>query len=180
MQVAVFHRGSSMRDAVAGVESARAALVAAAGELVVSSSDLGVWAVRDEEGRPAGFEARHSFSVTGADLGAASDLLGRLPEEMADRLQVESVTMWVSEPGEALRQAREAAYSDALARAEHLASLAGATLGEVQSVIEGKGAPVPFAKDASFAGTLRVSLEPGQSTIAVALEVTWALAEATA
>ena len=176
VRLAAVHRAASIREALAGVESAHASLVAAAGELVVSSADLNVWPAHDHDGRQNGFEARHSFTVTGADLEDAGDLLGRLADEAGDRVQVESVSPSVSDPAAALSEAREAAYADALSRAQHLAALAGAALGEVQAVTEGFAAPAPLGQEAMFAAKADVTLQPGETRVSAALTVTWALA----
>ena len=57
-------------------------------------------------------------------------------------------------------EAREAAYADARRRAEHLAALADATLGEVEAVVDGgagaRAVPVALAMAAD------VRLEPGR------------------
>ncbi len=42
VRVAAVHRAAGMAEALSGAESARAAVVAAAGDLVVSSTDLSV------------------------------------------------------------------------------------------------------------------------------------------
>jgi len=175
VRVAAVHRAAGMAEALSGAESARAAVVAAAGDLVVSSTDLSVWPAHDHEGVRSGFEARHALTVTGGDLESAGALVGRLAEEVGDRLQVESVSLSASDPSAALGEAREAAYADARARATHLAALAGAVLGEVQDLVEGAGAPVPWQGEAaSFKAD--VSFAPGQTRLTSTVTVTWALA----
>ena len=175
VRVAAVHRAPGMAEALSGAESARAAVVAAAGDLVVSSTDLSVWPAHDHEGVRSGFEARHALTVTGGDLESAGALVGRLAEEVGDRLQVESVSLSASDPSAALGEAREAAYADARARATHLAALAGAVLGEVQDLVEGAGAPVPWQGEAaSFKAD--VSFAPGQTRLTSTVTVTWALA----
>jgi uncharacterized protein YggE len=175
VRVAAVHRAEGMAEALAGAESARAAVVAAAGDLVVSSTDLSVWPAHDNEGRRAGFEARHALSITGGDLESAGALIGRLAEELGDRLQVESVSLSVGDPTAALREAREAAYADARARAEHLAALSDAVLGEVQEVTEGAGAPVARGGADVFAMKADVGFTPGQTVLTSTVTVTWAL-----
>jgi uncharacterized protein YggE len=175
VRVAAVHRAEGMAEALAGAESARAAVVAAAGDLVVSSTDLSVWPAHDNEGRRAGFEARHALSITGGDLESAGALVGRLAEELGDRLQVESVSLSVGDPTAALREAREAAYADARARAEHLAALSDAVLGEVQEVTEGAGAPVARGGADVFAMKADVGFTPGQTVLTSTVTVTWAL-----
>jgi uncharacterized protein YggE len=178
VRVAAVHRAAGMAQALAGAESARAAVVGAAGdaagELVVSSADLSVWPAHDGEGRRAGFEARHVLTITGGDLESAGALVGRLADEVGDRLQVESVSLSVGDPTAALGAAREAAYADARARAEHLAALSGATLGEVRDVSEGAGAPVSRGPE-TVAFKADVGFAPGQTVLTSTVTVTWAL-----
>jgi len=174
VRIAAVHRATGMAEALSGAESARAAVVDAAGELVVSSTDLNVWPAHDNDGRRAGFEARHALTITGGDLEAAGELVGRLAEEVGDRLQVESVSLSVGDPTAALGEAREAAFTEARARAEHLAALADAALGEVQDVSEGAGPPV--SRGTELAMKADVGFAPGQTTLTSTVTVTWALA----
>ena len=46
VRVSAVHRAASLAEALAGAESARAAVVSAAGDLVVSSVNLSVWRER--------------------------------------------------------------------------------------------------------------------------------------
>ena len=180
VRVAAVHRAAGMAEALSGAESARSAVVAAAGEaagdLVVSSTDLSVWPAHDSEGRRAGFEARHALTITGGDLDEAGALVGRLGEEVGERLQVENVTLSVGDPTAALAEAREAAYAEARARAEHLAWLADASLGEVLEIAEGAGVPVPRGGAEAFAVKADVGLAPGETVLTSTVTVTWALA----
>jgi uncharacterized protein YggE len=173
VRVSATHVAGSLADALAGAESARAEVVVAAGDLLVSSVDLAVWPVQ-EEGKPARYDARHTLTIAAADLEVANDLLGRLADRVGDRLQVEGVDLGVRDPSAALRRAREAAFADARAKAEHLAALAGATLGELETVTEGGGwspHPVGFAA----LGKADVGLQPGETTLSASLTVTWSL-----
>jgi uncharacterized protein len=174
VRVSAVHRGRTLAEALAGAESARAAVVAAAEGLVVGTLNLSIWPSHDADGRPDGYEARHALEVTTTDLERANDLLASLAERVGDRLTVDGVSLAVSDPSAALGEAREAAYADARARAEHLAALAGATLGEVQDLVEGGAAP---SGPAPMARALKadVGLQPGETTIAGAVTVTWSL-----
>ena len=175
VRVAAVHRGAGMAEALSGAESARAAVVAAAGDLVVSSTDLSVWPAHDDQGQRAGFEARHALTISGGDLESAGALIGTLAEQVGDRLQVESVSLSVGDPSAALTEAREAAFAEARARAEHLAGLADATLGKVKQIAEGAGAPVALATELA-AMKSDVGFAPGQTQITSTVTVTWALA----
>ena len=89
---------------------------------------------------------------------------------------VEGVELAVRDPSAAIAQAREAAFADARAKAEHLAALADATLGQVEAVTEGGASgPMPGGGFAAMAKA-DVGLQPGETAIAASLTVTWSLA----
>lgn len=179
VRVAAVHRAASVADAFAGVSSAVTVIGTEARRFTeerrIASRGLQVWPAHDNQGRQSGFETRHSIEIGCADLPAASALLEALVEAVGDRLQVEGVTLQVSEPGPLLTEAREAAYADAVVRATHLAGLAGASLGPIVSVTEGGGwAPFPEA------GSMRemkadASFEPGETAISATVTASWQL-----
>jgi uncharacterized protein YggE len=172
VRLSAVHRAGSLAEALAGAESARAEIVAAAGELVVSTANLSVWPAQEQD-RPAAFEARHSLTVAAGDVAAANDLLTRLAAQVGDRLSVDGVDLTVADPSAALGRAREAAFADARAKAEHLAALAAAALGQVEGVVENgwSSPPVHFAATAKA----DVGLQPGETTLSASLTVTWSL-----
>ncbi|MFA6300148.1 MAG: SIMPL domain-containing protein, partial [Nocardioides sp.] len=133
-----------------------------------------VWPADDHEGRQSGFEARHGYTVTCSDLDVAGALVTELATQVGDRLQVEGVSLEVSDTSAAVTAAREAAYADARARAEHLAGLADVSLGDVQSLVEGAGA-VPMARGFEAMAKGDVVLEPGEGSLGQSLTVTWAI-----
>jgi uncharacterized protein YggE len=180
LRVVAVHRAGSLSEALAGAESARAALVAAARvdvpDLLVGSSDLHVWPAHDHHGEPEGFEARHSLALACPSVASAGEVLTRLAAEVGDRLQVEGVSLVVSDSSAMQVEARELAMAHARAVAEHLAGLAGETLGRVQHVTD--GAPVPTGPPGFRTASARsdVSLEPGESTVSASVSVVWELA----
>lgn len=177
VRVGATHRARTVAEAVAGVDRA----VATAGEVArghaaragIASTGLQVWPVQDHEGRPDGFEATHQLRIACPNLPAASALVVGLAEEVGDQLRIEGVQLEVSDPAPARQRAREAAYDDALARATHLAGLAHGRLGDVlvvtESGAEPGGGPPPGAMLA------RAGFEPGETTVAAAVTVTWQL-----
>jgi uncharacterized protein YggE len=173
IRLAAVHRARSFAEALAGAESGRAEVVKSAQDLVVSTVNLSVWPT-SEQGSQPGFEARHALTIATGDLTVANELLTRLAYEVGTRIQVDGVDMTVRDPSAAMSQAREAAFADARAKAEHLAVLADATLGQVEAVAEGGGggsAPTPHA----LAAKADVGLQPGETSVAAALTVTWSL-----
>lgn len=181
VRVAAAFRADGVTAALAGVSSAVDAIGQVArrftDESRIGSQGLSVWPSHDFEGMPAGFEARHSLAIGCGDIAAAGELVSALAAEAGDRLQVESVGLDVADRSGPLAAAREAAWADARARAEHLAGLAGATVGEVQSVSEGGGPHVldGAAPTMSLARSAEVGFEPGQTTVTATVTVTFQL-----
>ena len=77
-----------------------------------------------------------------------------------------------------LPAARQAAFEDARRAAEHLASLAGVSLGPVQSIVEGNelhGGPGPM-RLAARAGGAEMPVEAGTVERHASVTVRWAIA----
>jgi uncharacterized protein YggE len=108
-----------------------------------------------------------------ADVAAAGGLLSALAEAVGDRLEVEGVSLEVSDQVAGQRAAREAAYADAVDRATQLATLAGAELGEPQEVVEGGFATGPPRAAKLMAES--ASLAPGESALSASVTVTFRL-----
>ena len=181
VRVAVVHRADDLAAAVAGVESARQAAVAAArqhvAESAVASDRLSVHPDHDQEGRPRGYRARHGLVVSCPGLQLAGDLVGALAEAVGERLEVDSVDLYVADATAAVDAAREAAFADARRRARALAELAGGRLGEVLLVEEGSpGRGVePSSRSVTALAAVRVSFEPGETAVGLSLTVRFAL-----
>jgi uncharacterized protein YggE len=181
VRVASSPRAAGVAEALAGADSAATEIIAV-GRAHTEASRIGstnrnVWPAYDNEGKPSGFEARHSLSITCTDIASAGDLLAALATKVGDRLQVEGFGLEVSDTARALDSARAGAYADAVARAGHLAELAGARLGEVRAMAEG-GAPGPIGMaEGGMARDMMksVAIEPGEATIAATVTVTFAL-----
>lgn len=181
VRVAATQRAAGVADALAGANSAADEIVATARDHTdasrIASTNLNVWPAYDNQGQPSGFEARHSLSISCTDVQAAGRLLGELAGKVGDRLQVESLSLEVGDTARAVSQARAAAYADAVARANHLAELAGLQLGQPQAIAEGGGVAQPMAEAGGMARMSKadVSIEPGETTITAALTVSFEL-----
>jgi uncharacterized protein YggE len=181
VRVAAAYSADGVQEALAGVSSTVEAIGKVArrftDEARIRSHELTVWPSLDYEGLPAGFQARHGLAIGCDDLGRAGELVAALATEIGDRLQIEAVALEVSDPAAAGAAAREAAYADARARAEHLAGLTGLALGDLQSVTEGAG-HAPAAENstaAAFASKMDVAFEPGQTSVGAVVTVTFQL-----
>ncbi len=178
VRLAAVHRALGVAEALSGADSAASQIASTARQFTtperVGSTSLQIWTSHDEHGRSEGFQARHSLTVRCADIAAAGAFLTAVAESVGDRLEVEGVSLEVADQTAASVAAREAAYADAVERATHLASLAGAELGDVQDVVEGGqgGGPVRMAK---FAPRAAASFQPGETAVASSLTATFQL-----
>ncbi len=183
VRVAASHRAAGVADALAGASSAADEIVTVALEHTdrgkVQSTTLNLWPAYDNEGKQSGFEARHSLAISCTDMDKAGAMLGELASRVGDRLQVESVGLEIGDATRAVQQARSAAYADAVARANHLAELAGERIEAVQAMAEGGSSPImPMAEAAGgFARDMKaVAIQPGETSITTTLTVTFSLA----
>ena len=114
--------------------------------------------------------------VTLREVGSVGRVLGELLAAGGDDARLHGVEFAIEDDEPLLARAREAAWWDALARANQLATLTGRRLGAVQQVVEGGTpgpGPVSFAKDAVLAASLDV--RPGSVAVEVTLSVRWAI-----
>jgi uncharacterized protein YggE len=178
VRVAAVHRAAGVADALAGADSAARQIVATGREHTtperIGSTSVQIWPAHDQQGAPAGFEARHSSTLRCDDIVAAGDLLAALAESVGDRLQIEGVSLEVTDRGAAETAAREAAYADAVERGTHLAGLAGSQLGDPQEVVEGGVTAIGTPRQAK-ALAADVALEPGEMAVTASVTVTFQL-----
>jgi uncharacterized protein YggE len=180
VRVAAAHRAAGVAEALAGADSAATEIVAVGRRHTdasqISSTNLNVWPAYDNQGKPSGFEARHSLQLSCSDVTKAGALLSELATTVGDRLQVEGLGMEVADPGRAMVRARAAAYADAVAKAGQLAELAGGRLGDVQAMAEGSGMPWPVM-DMAAGGAQQmaksVSIQPGETALTATLTITF-------
>jgi hypothetical protein len=179
VRVAAVHRAAGVADALAGADSAAKQVVATGREHTtaerIGSTSVQIWPAHDERGAPAGFDARHSLTLRCDDIEAAGTLLTALAEAVGERLQLEGVSLEVTDRGAAETAAREAAYADAVDRGTHLAALAGSSLGDPQEVVEGGVVPVVGRPRLAKAMAADAALEPGEMSVSSSVTVSFQL-----
>lgn len=126
-------------------------------------------------GELAGYSATNIVQVQVRNLDNLGQLLDTAVQAGGNR--IEGIHFEVSDPGEAVEQARTAAWEDAQAKAEQLVDLAGAELGVAWSIREFTNIPRPAGRGGPMmeAAAAAPPVEPGSQTIEVRLEVTWLL-----
>jgi len=178
VRVSAVHRAPGVAGALSGADSAADRIATTARQFTtperIGSTSLQIWRDADADGRPSGFQARHSLLIRCPGIEAAGGLLTALADEVGDRLEIEGVSLEVADQGAAVGAAREAAYADAVDRATHLAGLAGAELGDVQDVVEGGGIGSPVARVAK-AMSDSASFQPGETAVGSSVTVTFHL-----
>lgn len=183
LRVAAVRRGAGVSEAWAALTDTAATLVDVAARHTerrkVSSRGVSLWPAHDQEGRRAGFEARHTYVVAIDDLATAGRLLADLATTVGDHLVVDSVGLEVTDDPDARVSARERAFADARTKAADLARLAGSELGHVVSVIEGAGGTTEPGAGAMFRVAAEAGgLEAGESAVTADVTVTWELSPA--
>ncbi|HXD10275.1 MAG TPA: SIMPL domain-containing protein, partial [Anaerolineales bacterium] len=92
---------------------------------------------------------------------------------------VNSIQFDVADKDAALKSARVDAVKDAEAQAQELASAAGVAVGEIQSIGFFDNQPVPLFEGKGGGGSVAqaasVPIQPGQLTITVTVNVTYAI-----
>ena len=168
---------------VSGALSGAASGVSAVGEVArehtteerITSTGLQVWRSYDNNGQPVGYEARHGLTIYCLELVKAGDLVTALGE-LEGRVLVEGMEPVIADPAPLAVLARERAWADALGKADELAGLAGVSLGEVVTVLEGGVSHEPFEGGMLLAAKADATrFEAGSQSVSAALTVTWAL-----
>jgi uncharacterized protein len=129
----------------------------------------------DQSGNPMSttYVVENNVSVTVRDLTELGALLSATVEAGAN--QVYGIQFDVEDREEALGEARQGAIDDARAKAEALATAAGVSLGDLQSISEVSGFPEPFfdgrGGGAAEAALTNIPISPGQLTVTVDVNI---------
>jgi uncharacterized protein YggE len=132
-----------------------------------------------QTGMPTGqktYSVDNTVYVTVRKLDKLGELLDTVVAAGANT--VNSIQFDVADKTEALKQARADAVKDAKQQADQLASDAGVTLGEIQSISFYDSQPYPVAdgKGGGMAvAEAAVPIQPGQLTFTVTVSVTYAI-----
>jgi len=152
----------------------------------VRTTDYNLHAEHDHRGnRPGpapiiGYRVSNNLQVTVRAVDRLSEIIDAATDAAGSGAGVHGLHFTVSDPQQAEAQAREAAWTDAQAKASQIATLAGVALGPVVSVREtgaGHGPPMPMrhSRMAAMETSAPPPMEAGSSTIAVNLTVVFAI-----
>jgi len=133
--------------AAAGAIADRLVAVARSAEIAaedIRTSDIALTPERTEGpygARVTGYRAGEAFELTIRRLYYAGPTLELIADACPSQVRIETVAFGVTDQEELRCCARQAAYADALSRADHYARLAGRTLGPLQVLNEQTGSP---------------------------------------
>jgi uncharacterized protein YggE len=121
-----------------------------------------------------GYTATNIVQVTVRNLDSLGSTLDAAVK--AGGNQIQGISFEVSDTSNLVDQAREAAWNDAVHKAEQLAGLAGAELGDVLTINESSNVPSPVVEAVrTVAQAGAVPIQPGTQTITANVQVTWLL-----
>ena len=121
-----------------------------------------------------GYRATNLVEVRVEELDTLGQILDAAVQ--AGGNTIENISFEISDSTDLVTQAREAAWNDALAKAQQLADLAGAELGPVMTISETSRAPSPIIERAVAAqAAAPVPIQAGTQDVEVDISVTWTL-----
>ena len=124
--------------------------------------------------RAVTYTATNNVQVTVRKLDSLGTVLDQVVAAGGNTIQ--SISFTLSNPSQAMDQAREAAMKDAQHKAQQLAGLANVKLGTVVSINESSNVPVPFStRETAVQSAAGVPISPGTQEVNVTVQVTWDL-----
>jgi uncharacterized protein YggE len=136
------------------------------------------WESRQQGKGPLAYLATARLTVRLSQPARAGQVAGAAVAVGGDAARIHGLRFAVDDLAAVAAAASQAAWRDALARAEQYAALAGATLGPILEVKEAPPPPPearPMRLLAADAGPTAPATEPGETTIWAAVTATWSL-----
>ena len=135
-----------------------------------------VW--RDGGGQQVtGYVTSSVLTVRLRQVTAASGVIAAVVDAGGDDVRLNGLELGFADESAVMARAREAAWQDAVATAEHFVSLAAVRLGAVVSISEhpAGSVPVPLARIQRAAATEAISVEAGHASVGASVTVVWEL-----
>lgn len=186
-------QGSTAREALDANTASMAELIAALKAEGIEARDIQTSGfsvspnyvysdARDENGyslppKINGYQVSNTVSVAVRDLAELGSILDKSVTVGANTIN--GVSFSVADPAELYNEARKSAFADARKKAELYATAAGASLGELESIVESQGfngpQPYPMYARAEMAASAPVPVEAGEMSFAITVKVEWDL-----
>ena len=132
---------------------------------------------RREGPRIVGYEARNQVMAEVNALDTLGALLDATVASGANR--IDGLSFGLRDDSQVADEARAEAVTDARRKAGILAEAAGVTLGQILSIHEGGGGPIPLQdrRFAMAAEAASVPIERGETTVTAHVQVVWEIVE---
>jgi uncharacterized protein YggE len=148
----------------------------------LQTTDLQLNPSYDNHGGINGYDASESLSVRIHPFARVGSVLAAAATASGNSVNVDGMTLDISNPSQYLDGARQAAFNQARAAAQRDAALAGEHLGQVVSVKELDTSSTPPPQPYGFADSLAagparkaVPISAGKEPVSVTLAVVWEL-----
>ncbi len=174
-------QNEATRRMTACISAVRAANVA---ERDATTSGYNIWVNQDHNNprRPiVGYTVSHVLTVRVREISNVAAVIKAGLEAGAN--EVQGIHFTVENPGDAHTRAREAAISNAREKADDLARITGAMIGQVLTIDETSHAPQTVSGDARMYSRVMMDasapmmaeapIEPGESSISINLQISW-------
>jgi uncharacterized protein YggE len=147
----------------------------------ITTTNYSIWPEydwRDNSQRLVGYRVNNTVRVKIREVASTGDVLDAAIAAGGDVVTVSGLSFSIDDDSELVKQAREAAWQDALAKAQQLAVLSGQTLGRAISINEtvtGYQPPIVYealARDEG--GAAKTPIEPGSSSVTISLQIQFA------
>jgi uncharacterized protein len=133
---------------------------------------------RGQQQRLIGYRVNNTVRAKIHDIAAAGEVIDSAVAAAGDEATVSGLSFSIEDDAELVEAARTAAWEDARAKAEQLASLSGRTLGAVTAITEtvtSTPPPIPYFEGDAAADRAATPIVPGLSTVTITLQVNFAL-----
>lgn len=127
----------------------------------------------------SGYLASSTLSVRIRELTGSSAIIAAAVAAGGDDVRLNGLQLGFADPSALMARAREAAWNDALATAQHYAALSGAGLGNAVSIAQQSGfqPPIPVGKMQRAVAAESLTVEAGESSVAATVSVVWELVD---
>lgn len=133
---------------------------------------------RGQQERLIGYRVANTVRAKIHDIESAGEVIDSAVAAAGEEATVSGLSFSIEDDAELVEAARTAAWEDARAKAEQLASLAGRTLGKVVAVTETMTStppPIPYREEFAAGDAAATPIEPGTATVTISLQVDFAL-----
>jgi uncharacterized protein YggE len=133
---------------------------------------------RNDTERLIGYRVTNTVRAKIREVSTAGDVLDAATAAGGDDVRVNGLQFSIEDDAELVEAARDAAWNDALTKAQQLADLSGQTLGAATSITETVSrppVPIRFEASALAAADTATPIEPGTSAVTISLHVQFAL-----